>query len=229
MYFLWLLLMQMSDGKLSNGSSFCLFLPDGPAVYPNVFLRGPVAHPSGADTLPAREPRHHYGGRSSFNSVTSGSGRAPRQHSPHVSFSGNLEYLGESSTDFGQHSFPPPPDLLFEAPPSPPIAETNFSTFGQSPRSYNNSYRSVLLSHPRSSGYGGVSTSLVKNSASPPTHTHTHSPSPLVVEGGRQRWGSPSFNDDDDRTNSTTSGSYVINPDDLRREIDDLIHNDMIV
>ena len=115
---------------------------------------------------------------------------------------------------------PPPPDLGHESPPPPPVAEKNLSTFGSS---WNNSYRSVLHSHPRSHGYAGVSTSLVKNPAATPTP-------PLVAEGGRQRWGSPhSFNDEDDRTTSTTSGSYVINPDELRKEIDDLILSDMIV
>ena len=173
---------------------------------------------SGADTAPARG--RHSGGRSSINSAASGSGRPLRQHSPHVSFSGNLEYLGESSTDCdAEFPPPPPPDLDHESPPPPPFAEKNLSTFA-SP--WNNSYRSVLHSHPRSHGYAGVSTSLVKNSTTPTP--------PLVVEGGRQRWGSPqSFNDEDDRTTSTTSGSYIINPDDLRKEIDDLILNDMIV
>ena len=192
---------------------------DGPAVYPNVFLRGPLAPPSGADTVPVRG--RHYGGRGSFNSAASGSGRPLRQHSPHVSFSGNLEYLGESSTDCdGEFPPPPPPDLLYEAPPPPPVPEKNLSSFGAP---WNNSYRSVLHSHPRSHGYAGVSTSLVKNSTTP-------TPPLVVPDGGRQRWGSPhSFNDDDDRTTSTTSGSYVVNPDDLRKEIDDLILNDMIV
>lgn len=189
-------------------------------MYPSVFLRGSGAPPSGADTVPSRG-RHHYGGRSSINSAASGSGRPLRQHSPHVSFSGNLEYLGESSTDCDpEFPPPPPPDLGHESPPPPPVAEKNLSTFGSS---WNNSYRSVLHSHPRSHGYAGVSTSLVKNPAATPTP-------PLVAEGGRQRWGSPhSFNDEDDRTTSTTSGSYVINPDELRKEIDDLILSDMIV
>jgi hypothetical protein len=215
-----------------------LSFAEAPGVHHNsVYLRNPAPSSIGAsETLPVRG-RYPLGGR------TSGSGRQ-RQHSPHVSFSGNLEYLGETSTDDTDLPLPPPPDLILrESPPPPATADRNFSTFG-APSSLSNSYRSVLHSHPGSNGYAGVSTSLLKNSMAPSTRSrspagssssHAHSPSPHTLpivtpsSSAQRRWGSPSFHDDDDRTTSTTSGSYVISPDDLRKDYDDHIHNDMIV
>ncbi|KAL8574391.1 hypothetical protein ACOMHN_062904 [Nucella lapillus] len=193
---------------------------DGPAVYPPVSLRNMVTPSSGPETISGRG-RHPGAWRGAGFHATTASGRPLRQHSPHVSFSGNLEYLGETSTDVETEFSPhPAPDLIVESPPPPATADKTFSTFG-SPQS--NSYRSVLHAYPGNyHGYGGVTTSLVKNSVSPTP--------PLVLEGSRKRWGSPSSNDEDDRTTSSaSSGSYVINPEDFRKEMNELILNDMIV
>ena len=194
-------------------------ISEGPTIYPqHVYSRSPVTSTSGSDTLPVRG--RHFGSRSSFG-PSSSSGRPPRQH---VSFSGNLEYLGESTTDPDVEFPPPPPDVLQD-----PV-ERNFSTFGSPTPGQSNSYRSVLHSRLGGShGYGGVSTSLVKKNSSP---TVSGGPTPPPgADGSRQRWGSPSLtNDDDDRTTtSTTSGSYVLNHEDLPRDTEDFRYRDMIV
>lgn len=176
---------------------------------PPVYAARGTTPPVNAGLGDLRPIRTRHSGR---GGLSSGSGRVPRQHLPHVSFNGNLEYLGESSTD-RDDEFPPPPPPAEES--SPSFVDRNFP-FGSSRQP---AYRSVLHSYPGNSGYSGVTTSIVRNSGV--------STPPSVPDGGRQRWGSSSFNDDDDGT--TTSGSYTINPDDLRKEIDELIMNDMIV
>ncbi|XP_076468205.1 protocadherin-7-like isoform X1 [Babylonia areolata] len=230
------------DSHSNRGSSN--IDPEGPAIYPPVsHVRGLGAPSSGSEALPSGRGRHLRssgggGGIGGFHHLTSASGRPVRQHSPHVSFSGNLEYLGETSTeDAAEFSTPPaPPDLIVESPPPPATADRNFSSFGSPQPRQGHSYCSVLHTYPGNyQGYGGVSTSLVKNSVSP---APVPAP-PLVLEGaaaaaaaagGRRRWGSPSSNEEDDRTTSSaSSGSYVINPEDLRKEMNEMILNDMIV
>ena len=209
---------------ITSVTDILLSSADGPAVYPPVSLRSMVAPPAGTDSAVSARGRHQLGGPHHYHhqQPVSLSGRPVRQHSPHVSFSGNLQYLGESSSDLDtDFPVPPAPDLMVESPPPPAMADRNLTTFA-SPRTAG--YSSVVHTHPgqHNGGYGGVATSLVKSSGTIPTP-------PLGLEGGRKRWGAPCSKDEDDRTTSTTSGSYVINPDDLRKEIDELILNDMIV
>ncbi|XP_076446031.1 protocadherin-1-like [Babylonia areolata] len=173
---------------------------------------------------PQPHPHHHYGGRNNNNTTAS---RPPSSSSslsrglPHVSFSGNLEYLGESTTDQDPDFLPPPPpDILEEPAPAPAAMERTFSTFGgggggggtttsssaMSPSppgpaatTTTNSYRSVLHSHGPGShqaGYGGVSTSLVKGGGpvAPSLPLGVGVPEKMVgVVRGAGRWGSPSF------------------------------------
>ncbi|KAL8603171.1 hypothetical protein ACOMHN_032617 [Nucella lapillus] len=224
------------DDSHSNRGSAMIGESEGQAVYQqHPYPRNPAAAPSFVGTNALSVKGRHYGGRhtSGSSSAPGRSSRHPPSSSPHVSFSGNLEFLGESSTDRDADFLPPPPpDILEEPAPAPAAMERNFSTFGFPAAGGTNSYRSMLHSHPgghQHAGYGGVCTSLVKNSPSP-----TPPPLGLGMDGGsgsRKRWGSPSFNDEDDRTTtSTTSGSYVLSHDDLpRAERDEMSFSNMMV
>ncbi|PVD34407.1 hypothetical protein C0Q70_05679 [Pomacea canaliculata] len=78
---------------------------DAVAMYPMppVYAARGTTPPVNAGLGDLRPIRTRHSGR---GGLSSGSGRVPRQHLPHVSFNGNLEYLGESSTD-RDDEFPP--------------------------------------------------------------------------------------------------------------------------